>query len=294
MSSPDTRRFVDRVPPPELRFGVGLRRPHFDDILENWPGVDFLELISENYMDFGGRPRDVLRQAGERFPMVLHGVNLSIGGLDPLNMDYLVKLRELAEVVDPPWFSDHLSYSSHWGVEYHDLLPLPFNEEAIDHVVRRIKTVQDTVGRPFLLENPSYYVELPGKEMSEAEFLGEILERADCGLLLDVNNVYVNGTNHGYDPYEFMDQMPAARVRQYHMAGHDDSGSFLVDTHGSHIIPEVYDLFRYTLQNVGPAWTLLEWDNTIPDIHVLLRENGHIRRAAAEALGDKSIAEVTP
>ncbi|NOZ02324.1 MAG: DUF692 domain-containing protein [Deltaproteobacteria bacterium] len=261
-------------------FGIGLRRPHFKEIFDNHEGVDFLEIISENFMNFGGLPRDVLARALERFPVVMHGVSLSIGGIDPLNQDYLDRLRNLIEFVRPPWFSDHLSYSSAHGVEYHDLIPLPFTMEAVDHVVQRVKQVKSIADVPFLLENPSYYAEMPGKEMSEAEFICEVVKRADCGLLLDVNNIYVNAVNHGYDPHAFIDSMPAERVLQYHIAGHDDSGGFLVDTHGSHIIQPVYDLYEYALGRLGPAWTLLEWDNDIPPLDVLLAENLNVRHVA--------------
>jgi uncharacterized protein (UPF0276 family) len=278
------KAFVEQRPQAELTFGVGLRRPHFDGILENNAGIDFLEILSENYMAFGGRPRRVLRAAAERFPIVMHGVSLNIGGLDPLNPDYLVRLGRLIEEVRPPWFSDHLSYSAHGGVEYNDLIPLPFTEEAVAHVVERIKQVQAIADVPFLLENPSYYVVMPGAEMSEAEFVCEVVRRADCGLLLDVNNVHVNAVNHGYDARAFIDAMPAERVLQYHIAGHDSSGEFVIDTHGSYIIDEVYALYRYTLGRIGPAWTLLEWDNNIPSLEQLLRENDNVRHAAAEVL----------
>lgn len=264
--------------------GIGLRRPHFADIFERHDGVDFLEIVSENFMNFGGLPRNVLSRALERFPVVMHGLSLSIGGVDPLNQDYLDKLKELVEFVKPPWFSDHLSYSSAHGVEYHDLIPLPFTGEAVAHTVERIKAVQARIPVPFLLENPSYYAEMPGKEMSEAEFVAEVIDRADCGLLLDVNNVYVNAENHGFDPYDFIDHMPADRVLQYHIAGHDDSGEFLVDSHGSHIIQPVYELYEYALNRVGPAWTLVEWDNEIPPLETLLQENHNVRRVADRAL----------
>lgn len=281
-------RFSQSDLPRDLRFGVGLRRPHFDGILEHNDGIEFLEIITENFMRFGGRPREVLSATLEQFPVVLHGVSLSIGSIDPLNDDYLAKLKELVQFVKPHWFSDHLSYSSAHGVEYHDLIPLPFTEEVVEHVVARIKTVQDTVGVPFLLENPSYYLEMPGKEMDEAQFITEVVTRADCGLLLDVNNVYVNATNHGYDAREFIRSIPADRVVQYHMAGHDDSGDFLVDTHGTHIVPEVFELFKYTLQHVGDAWTLLEWDNNIPTLETLLKENRLVREAAAQVRKEPS------
>ncbi len=271
--------------PREARFGVGLRRPHFDGILEDNEGVDFLEIVSENFMDFGGRPRKVLTEALNRWPVILHGVSLSIGSLDPLNEKYLSHLQKLIEFARPKWFSDHLSYSSAFGVEYSDLIPLPFTEEVVNHVVGRVKKVQNRMGIPFLLENPSYYAEMPGAEMNEAQFMKEISERADCGILLDVNNIWVNATNHGYDPYEYVDAIPAERVFQYHIAGHDDFGEFLVDTHGSHISPDVYRLYRYALQKIGPAWTLLEWDNNIPSLEVLLRENRRVRDAHEAVLG---------
>jgi uncharacterized protein (UPF0276 family) len=276
----------------EFKFGVGLRRPHFDFIAENHEGVDFLEIITENFMNFGGRPRAVLDEMAERFPIIVHGVGLSIGSIDPLDDAYLSRLRGVIDHVRPPWFSDHLSYSSNRNVAYHDLIPLPFSEEAIAHLVPRIKKVQDRMGIPFLLENPSYYAEMPGKQMSEAEFVSEVLARSGAYLLLDVNNVFVNATNHGYDPYAFIDAMPVDRVLQIHIAGHDDSGSFLIDNHGSHIIPEVYDLYQYTLRRIGPVWTLLEWDHNIPTLDVLLAENRKVRNAASEVFSNIEKAKV--
>lgn len=272
------------LPPHGPAFGVGLRRPHFDDVLERPEGVDFLEITPENFMDFGGRPRDVLRRVRDRWPILSHGVSLNIGGPDPLDSHYLERLGELLEMIRPAWFSDHLSYSAAFGVEYHDLVPLPFTEEAIEHVVARVRQVQSIIRRPFLLENPSYYVKMPGAEMTEAEFVVEVVRRADCGLLLDVNNVYVNATNHGYDAREFIAAMPAERVIEYHIAGHDGGGPFLVDTHGAHIIDPVFDLYDYTLRTLGPAWTLLEWDNSVPSWDTLVAENQAVRRVAERAL----------
>lgn len=274
----------------DLLFGVGLRRPHFDGILENHAGVDFLEIISENFMNFGGRPRAVLERVRERFPIVMHGVSLSVGSLAPFNPRYLDRLERLIEWVDPPWFSDHLSWASHAGVQHHDLIPLPFTEEAVRHVVGKIQILQSRFRIPFVLENPSYYVELPGKEMTEAEFVAEVVTRADCGLLLDINNVYVNAVNHGYDPYGFIDAMPRNRVLQYHMAGHDDSGPVLIDSHGAPVIDPVFDLYRHALGRVGPAWTLLEWDNNIPSLADLLQENSRIRAAASQVFHPRKLA----
>ncbi|MFC1610252.1 DUF692 domain-containing protein [Myxococcota bacterium] len=275
------------------RFGIGLRRPHFDQVFDSHRGVDFLEIVTENFMRFGGKPRKVLERAIETFPLVIpHGVGLSIGSPDPLNESYLSELKELLAWLDPPFFSDHLSYSSAFGVEYHDLLPMPFSEEAARHVVGRIEAVQDRIGRRLLLENPSYYIELPGAEMTEAEFMSEVVRRGDCGILLDVNNVYVNSQNHGYDPYDFIDALPLERVGYLHIAGYDDSGEFIVDTHGSHITAPVWDLYRHTLRRLGPTSTLLEWDNNIPPLEVLLNENGVVRAMAERTLGQHSLRRV--
>ncbi len=278
-------RLTKGLDPHRLAFGVGLRRCHFQEAFERPEEIDFLEILPENFMDFGGRSREVLRRANERWPIISHGVSLNIGGPDPLDQVYLRRLTEFFEELQPAWFSDHLSYSAAFGVQYHDLLPLPFTEEAIKHVVARIRQVQEVIRRPFLLENPSYYILMPGAEMSEAEFMVEVLERADCGLLLDVNNLFVNASNHNYDAYAFIDMMPASRVMQYHMAGHDDSGPFLLDTHGDHINDSVFKLYEYTLRALGPAWTLLEWDNEIPTWETLQAENRAIRGVAERALG---------
>jgi len=270
-------------PEKELRFGVGLRREHFDHVLDRLDEVDFVEILPENFMRFGGRPGRILREVAARVPTLSHGVSMSLGGPDPLDATYLGELRELFSWMDPPWFSDHLSYSSAFGVEYHDLLPLPFTEEAVAHVAERIRFAQGFVGRPILVENPSYYMSYPSSEMSEAEFVAEVVRRADCYLLLDVNNVFVNAQNHGYDARDFIAAMPAERVLQYHMAGHVTGDGFLIDTHSAPVRPEVLDLFRFTLETVGPAWTLLEWDHAIPSLDGLLRELDKIRAVAAEA-----------
>ncbi|HEY3546839.1 MAG TPA: DUF692 domain-containing protein [Propionicimonas sp.] len=272
------------------RWGIGLRRTHFEEIDSIGEGVDFLEIVSENFMRFGGKPRRVLETLKQRFPIIPHGVALSIGGPNPLDERYLQSLGELLDWLDPPWFSDHLCYSSAFGVEYHELVPLPFTEEAIDHVAGRAREVQRRLGRPLLLENPTYYLKMPGAQMTEAEFVREVVERADCGLLLDVNNVYVNAKNHGYDPYAFIDAMPRERVRQLHIAGHDASGEFLIDTHGAQVDPAVLDLYAYTLRRLGPVWTLLEWDHNLPPLSGLLEENARVRAAGARALARQEAA----
>ncbi|MGM0577392.1 MAG: DUF692 domain-containing protein [Myxococcota bacterium] len=271
---------------PHLGHGVGLRRPHFDAIFERRDEVDFLEILVDNAMAFGGRPRDVVERAAREFPIVLHGVALSVGGPDPLDEDYLAAYVRLARETRALWVSDHLSYSSAFGVQYHDLIPLPFTEEAVEHVVARTRQAQAAFDVPFALENPSYYVSFPDSEMTEAEFVREVVERADCGLLLDVNNVWVNAQNHGYDPRAFIDAMPAERVVQIHMAGHLDRGDVLIDTHGAAPIDEVLDLYAYTLERTGPVSTLLEWDHDVPSLDVLLAENERIRRTARRTHGE--------
>ncbi|MBK8481086.1 MAG: DUF692 family protein [Proteobacteria bacterium] len=267
-------------------FGVGLRRPHFEQLEQLTQAVDFVEIVSENFFRFGGRPRQVLESLRGRLPIIPHGVGLSIGGPDPLSERYLDDLDALLRWLDPPWFSDHLSYSSAFGVEYHDLIPLPFTEQAVRQVVQRIQQVQRRLGRPFMLENPSYYLRMPGAEMTEAEFLTEVVERADCGLLLDVNNVYVNATNHRYDAAAFIDAMPTDRVWQLHMAGHDASGEFLVDTHGSAIVPAVLQLYEHTLRRLGPTWTLVEWDHDVPPLALLLAESERLCVTASRILAE--------
>ncbi len=274
---------------PFLGYGVGLRRVHFDRIFDEGDTIDFLEVLVENVMGFGGRPREVTRRAAARWPMVLHGVALSIGSVDPLDEAYLDLYAGLCEETGALWASDHLCFSSAFGVEYHDLVPLPFTDEAVAHVVARTAAVKARMPVPFALENPSYYIAYADSRMSEAEFLREVLEGADCGLLLDVNNVYVNAQNHGYDARAFIDALPLERVVQIHMAGHHDDGTVIIDTHGDHIIPEVLDLYAYTLERTGPVSTLLEWDHNIPPLEVLLAENDKVRAVGRQVLG-----EVTP
>jgi len=268
-------------------YGVGLRRPHFESIFERGEGIDCLEILTENYIGFGGRPRAVLERAAARWPLVFHGVSMSIGSVAPLDQGYLDRLAAVLAEVKPRWFSDHLSYSSAFGVDYHDLIPLPFTREAVDHVVARVAQVARISDVPFLLENPSYYVRYRDAEMTEAEFITAVVEEADCGLLLDVNNVWVNSRNHDYDPRAFVDALPLHRVRQLHMAGHTPRGDVIIDSHGAAIIDEVYDLYAYVVERVGPVTTILEWDNDIPPIEVLCAENRRIRAVGERALAGR-------
>ena len=275
---------MPRLGQPDLGFGVGLRRPHWDQLLDGRDRVDFLEILTENFLGVGGAARAKLREVAAVYPLVLHGTALSIGRPGALDGDYLDALGALIRNSGARWFSDHLCFSSAYGVEYHDLVPLPFTHEAIAHVVERVKQVQQIADVPFLLENPSYYVEFAASQISEAEFVRNIVEQSDCGLLLDINNVYVNASNHGYDARAFIDAMPAERVVQIHMAGHADLGDVIIDTHGAPVIDPVLDLYAYTLARTGPVSTLIEWDNEIPAFDVLLDEVDRVRAAARESV----------
>ena len=232
---------------PNLGLGVGLRSPHFNYILENNPSVDWFEIISENFMDTGGRPRYVLDQNAERYPVVMHGVSLSIGSTHPLDFEYLAKLKKLAQEISPVWVSDHLCWTGMAGLNTHDLLPLPLTEEALAHIVERIRIVQDFLERPLILENPSTYLEFESSTIDDWEFLGRMAEAANCGLLLDVNNIYVCSRNHGWDPIKYIRSIPADRLVQFHLAGHEDNGSHLIDTHDSAVVDEVWELYRLAL-----------------------------------------------
>lgn len=269
---------------PRLGHGVGLRREHWQSLFEQASRVDFVEILAENFMGASGADRRVLERAIATWPIVVHGTALSIGSVSPFDDAYLDQLFALIEETQSPWFSDHLCFSSVFGTEFHDLLPLPFTEEALEHVATRVQALQARAPVPFALENPSYYVEFADSEMDEATFLARLLEAADCGLLLDVNNVWVNSQNHGYDPRAFIEALPLERVVQIHMAGHTRMGEVIIDTHGARCIPPVLDLYRFTIERTGPVSTLVEWDNDVPPVDVLLAENDAVRAAAGEAL----------
>jgi uncharacterized protein (UPF0276 family) len=261
-----------------LGLGIGLRTVHFPHILEHWPAVDWFEVISENFMDSRGRPRYVLEQIAERYPTVMHGVSLSIGSTDPLNFEYLGKLKRLAREIKPRWVSDHLCWTGVMGLNAHDLLPIPLNEESLAHVVARIRIVQDFLERPLVLENPSTYVTFAQSTMSEWEFLTRMAEQADCGLLLDVNNVYVSSVNHDFDPRQYVDNVPHERIVQCHLAGHTNCGSHLIDTHDDHVIDPVWELYRRAHLATAGVSTLLEWDARIPPFPIVHAEVLKARR----------------
>jgi len=264
---------------PFLGFGVGLRTQHYSTILETAPAVDWFEVISENFMVPGGRPLAILEHVRGRYPIVLHGVALSIGSTDPLNLDYLRRLKTLAERFQPAWVSDHLCWSGVGGHSVHDLLPLPYTEEAVTHVAERVQRVQDVLGRRILLENVSTYLEFAHSLMPEWEFLSAVTERADCEILLDVNNIFVSAFNHGFDAAEYLRGVPAARVRQFHLAGHTDRGTFLHDTHDHPVIDAVWDLYAQAVRRFGRVSTLIERDDHIPEFPVL-----HAEAVRAEAI----------
>lgn len=257
---------------PNLGFGVGLRTVHYDYIISNNPPVDWFEIISENFLDTKGRSLYILKKIAEKYRIVTHGVSMSIGSTDDLNIEYLQKLKTLADTLDTPWITDHLCWTGVNAHNIHDLLPLSYNKESLDHIVDRIKKAQDIVQRPLAFENVSAYIEFSNSTMTEWDFIAEMSEKADCGILLDVNNIYVSSYNHGFDPYEFIDAIPADRICQYHLAGHTNKGTHILDTHSDHVVDAVWELYRYAVNKSGPRSTLLEWDDNIPDFDTVHQE----------------------
>jgi uncharacterized protein (UPF0276 family) len=261
------------TPPPSFSgFGLGLRKEHYREFLDTDVPVDFVEVISENFMVDGGQPRDILRRVREKHPVALHGVSMSIGSADGLDMAYLRRLKSLADEVRPLFVSDHLSWSRIAGFSSHDLLPLPYTEEALDVVCRNVQTAQDVLGRAMLFENPSSYVAFDGAAMSEWEFLAEMSKRTGCGLLLDVNNIHVSAANHGFDAQAFLRGIPADRVRQVHLAGHTQGPGLLIDTHDQPVCDDVWALYRSAMSLLGPVATMIERDDAIPPLPELLDE----------------------
>jgi uncharacterized protein len=269
---------------PHLGFGLGLRTVHYEEILAGRPGVDWFELLSENYFVAGGKPLHYLDRIRAEYPVVMHGVALSIGSSDPLDWNYLRSLKTLAERVDPHWISDHLCWTGISGNNTHDLLPLPYTEEALGQVVSRVQTVQDFLGRRILLENVSSYVSYRDSELTEWEFLAEIARRADCLILLDVNNIYVSAYNHGFDAERYLAGIPAERVQQIHLAGHSNCGDYIIDTHDAEVIDPVWALYAKAVARLGPVPTMIERDDHIPPLADLVAELDRARSVAEAAM----------
>jgi uncharacterized protein len=274
-----------------LEVGIGLRPRHYHDVLATRPKVSWFEVISENYLGArscsGNRPLEILEQVRQNYPVVLHGVSLNVGSTDPLRLDYLSQLKWLIDRIGPAWVSDHLCWTGIEGENLHDLLPLPYTEDVVRYVAERVAQVQDVLGRQILLENVSSYLTYRHSQMLEWEFLAELASKADCGILLDVNNVHVSATNHGFDRRKYLDGVPPERVGQIHLAGHDDGGKLLIDTHDRRVAFPVWELYRYAIERFGPVPTLIEWDDKIPALPELLAEAGRARQIQESVLGRK-------
>lgn len=248
---------------------MGLRTPHYQHILSQKPECDWFEIISENFMDTDGRPKRVLAEVKEHYPIVMHGVSMSIGTTDPTNSRYMKQLKDLVDWLNPAWVSDHLCWTGVAHKNTHDLLPVPYTEAALKHIIQRIRDVQDYLERPLLIENPSTYLEFRDSHMSEEEFIARMAEGADCALLLDVNNVYVSCYNHRIDPKDYIDALPLERVVQIHLAGHTNHGTHIIDTHEGEVVDEVWALYRYVMGKTGKITTMVEWDEAIPAFDVV-------------------------
>lgn len=265
---------------PYLGYGLGLRKEHYETVLNERPNVDWFEIVSENYMVDGGKPLDYLTRIREHYPMVMHGVSMSIGSTEPLNFDYLKQLKELIKRVEPEWISDHLCWTGVNGLNLHDLMPMPYTEEAISHIADRVSQVQDYLGQQILLENVSSYVSYSDSVMSEWEFFSEVTKRADCNMLLDINNIYVSAHNHNFDPYTYLTAMPSERVHQFHLAGHTHEDNLIIDTHDHPIADPVFDLYAAAVEHFGRVSTMIERDDNIPPLAELLTELDQVKNIA--------------
>lgn len=275
-----------------LGFGLGLRTDHYDDILNTNPQVDWFEALTENYLIPGGKPLYYLDQISERYPMVMHGVSLSIGSQDPLNWDYLKQVKELAKRINAKWVSDHLCWTGIQHKNMHDLLPLPYTEEALNYLVERIQTVQDYLGRQLLIENVSSYITYSESELTEWEFIKQLCDRADCLLLLDINNIYVSSFNHRFDPLEFLNHIPVERVQQFHLAGHTNNGDHIIDTHDHPIIDPVWALYAKAVERFGKVSTMIERDAHIPPLKTLLIELEQAKHIANDFYAVEPVREM--
>ncbi len=283
---------IPRLGLPDLGLGVGLRNKHSHYLMHNPPQVDWFEIISENYIDDFGFSRHVLNHVRAQVPVVMHGVSLSIGSTDPLNIDYLAKLKQLALEIEPKWISDHLCWTGVQGVNTHDLLPVLLTEESLKHIARRVQQVQDYLGRQLVLENPSSYLEYKASEIYEWEFLSELATTTGCGLLLDVNNVFVSAHNHGFDAENYIRSLPHSHIVQMHIAGPTDYGQLLVDTHDHPVPHKVWQLYKLAHELTGGVSTLLEWDANIPEYPELVEELFKAKRVLKGDLPDAPVVVI--
>lgn len=272
---------------PFLGFGLGLRPDYYEEILEQKPDLDWFEILTENYLVPGGKPLYYLEKIREHYPVVMHGVSLSIGSTDPLDVDYLKQLKELAIQVEPAWISDHLCWTGVEGLNMHDLLPIPYTQQAIRHIVERIQQVQDFLGRPILIENVSSYLTYKQSELTEWDFIVEIINQAGCYVLLDVNNIYVSSVNHQFNPMDYINAMPAERVAQIHLAGHSNHGDYIIDTHDAPIIQPVWDLYAATIKRLGNISTMVERDDNMPELAELLGEVHRAKQITQQLLNEE-------
>ncbi len=268
---------------PYLGFGLGLRTEHYDAILKQKPAVDWFEILTENYLVPGGKPLYFLDKIRENYPLVMHGVSMSIGSTDPLDWEYLKEVKALADQIQPAWISDHLCWTGIHGKNMHDLLPLPYTEETVKHVANRIRQVQDFLERKILIENVSSYVTYHQSQMTEWEFIKEIIEQADCHILLDVNNIYVSAINHEFNALDYIKAIPSERIYQIHLAGHSNNGDYIVDTHDHEVVDEVWNLYKKTIEYHGKISTMIERDDNIPPLKTLLKELNYARKLATAA-----------
>jgi len=280
---------------PYLGFGLGLRTQHYDTVINEKPPVDWFEIITENYLVPGGKPLYYLDKIREDYPMVMHGVSMSIGSCDPIDWDYLKQVKNLAHRIEPQWISDHLCWTGVLNKNAHDLLPLPYTKEAIVHVANRIQQVQEFLGRQILIENVSSYIGFQDSKMEEWEFINEIIQRADCLILLDINNIYVSGINHEFNPIDYIVAIPSDRIYQIHLAGHSDMGDYIIDTHDHDVVDAVWKLYADALRHHGAISTMIERDDNIPALAELLKELQQAREIAeGERISDLSFVAPVP
>jgi uncharacterized protein len=272
-SHTSTEHLIDTsFAPPIQGAGIGLRSSHYQTILTTQPDIPWFEALSDNYMGDGGQPLDYLEQIRNLYPITFHGVGMSLGSTDPLNEQYLKRLKNLVQRFQPTYVSDHLCWASFDGIHGNELFPMPYTSEAVTHLVERIARVQDYLGQRILIENVSSYLSFKVDAMAEVEFLSEVAKKADCDILCDVNNIYVSAINHHFDPYDYLAALPKDKIREMHLAGFEDQGTHLLDTHGARVHQPVWDLYAAALEYFGPVPTLIEWDTDIPDFSVLQEE----------------------